>query len=264
MSIDPRLLERFQAAAADADAEFAMGLVVSEVIDPHVDSTRVLAVFDELTASIQTERVESVTQLTHSLISHGFGRPLSQPVDFDHSNMEWVLHHRVGIPITLALVAIATARRCGLQAVGLNYPGHFLAMVDGHTIDPVRLQLVNSSDLSAQHEDGFDLSRVPRARSRAIGLRMLNNLKALHLARSNLPAALDILDYQLAVADDDEATRAALHFERGEYWRQLGAVAAALEAYEVCFETVPASDRELAEAAQQRIADLKQRPETLH
>src|SRR4030095_11356766 len=38
-----------------------------------------------------------------------------------------VLDRRTGIPITLALVYMEVARRVGIKAEGINFPGHFLA-----------------------------------------------------------------------------------------------------------------------------------------
>ena len=57
-----------------------------------------------------------------------------------NSCLNEVLDRRTGIPITLALVYIEVARRAGLRAEGVNFPGHFLvrALNDLHTDDPGR------------------------------------------------------------------------------------------------------------------------------
>ena len=57
-----------------------------------------------------------------------------------NSCLNEVLDRRTGIPITLALVYIEVARRAGMRAEGINFPGHFLvrALHDLHTDDPAR------------------------------------------------------------------------------------------------------------------------------
>src|ERR687891_193007 len=54
-----------------------------------------------------------------------------------NSCLNEVLDRRTGIPITLSLVYIEVARRAGVRAEGVNFPGHFLVRVlqDLHTDD---------------------------------------------------------------------------------------------------------------------------------
>ena len=60
--------------------------------------------------------------------------------DFRNSLLKLVLERRTGIPISLALVYIEVARRAGLDASGVAFPGHFLLRVVAGTeaviIDP--------------------------------------------------------------------------------------------------------------------------------
>ena len=55
-----------------------------------------------------------------------------------NSCLNEVLDRRTGIPISLCLVYIEVARRAGIRAEGVNFPGHFLvrALQDLHTDDP--------------------------------------------------------------------------------------------------------------------------------
>ena len=48
-----------------------------------------------------------------------------------NSCLNEVLDRRTGIPITLALIYIEVARRAGLRAEGVNFPGHFLVRALG-------------------------------------------------------------------------------------------------------------------------------------
>jgi regulator of sirC expression with transglutaminase-like and TPR domain len=46
--------------------------------------------------------------------------------DFRNSCLNAVLERRLGIPITLALLYVEVARRAGVEAHGVSFPGHFL------------------------------------------------------------------------------------------------------------------------------------------
>jgi regulator of sirC expression with transglutaminase-like and TPR domain len=47
----------------------------------------------------------------------------------ENGDLLWILTHRRGNPIGLALVAILVGQRLGLPIMGCNFPGHFLAWV---------------------------------------------------------------------------------------------------------------------------------------
>ena len=68
----------------------------------------------------------------------GFFGNREQFEDPRNSCLNEVIDRRTGIPITLALVYIEIARRAGIRAEGVNFPGHFLVRVlnDLHTDDP--------------------------------------------------------------------------------------------------------------------------------
>src|SRR5439155_640014 len=55
----------------------------------------------------------------------------SEYYDPRNSYLNEVLARRCGIPITLALVYIAVARRAGIDARGISFPGHFLVRCAG-------------------------------------------------------------------------------------------------------------------------------------
>src|SRR5690606_5717776 len=44
------------------------------------------------------------------------------------------LDSRMGIPISLAVVLLAVARRCGVRAEGVGFPGHFLVRLGGPVV----------------------------------------------------------------------------------------------------------------------------------
>jgi len=64
----------------------------------------------------------------------GFRGNDSAYYDPRNSYLNEVLESRSGIPITLAIVMIAVARRCGVAADGIGFPGHFLVRLGGPVV----------------------------------------------------------------------------------------------------------------------------------
>src|SRR5688500_11188137 len=110
-----------------------------------------------------------------------------------NSCLNEVLDRQTGIPITMALVYIEVARRAGIRAEGVNFPGHFLVrcLQDLHTDDPNEGLIVDpfhaGAILNEQEcrqllephlsDAAFEPSPPARATRRQILVRMLLNLK---------------------------------------------------------------------------------------
>lgn len=60
----------------------------------------------------------------------------SEYYDIENSLLHRVLDRRLGIPITLAVLAIEVGRRCGVSLHGVGMPGHFLVGSAQGFIDP--------------------------------------------------------------------------------------------------------------------------------
>jgi regulator of sirC expression with transglutaminase-like and TPR domain len=130
-----------------------------------------------------------------------------------------VLDRRTGIPITLALVYMEVARRAGIAAEGVNFPGHFLVrcpMRPGQDRDLIIDAFHGGAFLS---EDGClqllrkhagegavwdDAHLRTRATKPQILTRMLVNLKRVYVQMYSFPQARDITELLLAV--DPSAT----------------------------------------------------------
>ena len=150
-----------------------------------------------------------------------------------------VLDRRTGIPITLALVYMEVARRVGINAEGINFPGHFLVrcpMRPGQDRDLIVDAFHGGALLS---EDGcLQLLRKhagngviwddghlrARATKPQILTRMLVNLKRVYVQMYSFPQARDITELLLAV--DPSATHELR--DRGLLAYQLNDLAAAL------------------------------------
>lgn len=147
----------------------------------------------------------------------GFVGNRQQYDDPRNSCLNEVLDRRTGIPITLALVYIEVARRAGVRAEGVNFPGHFLvrALHDLHTDDPgdglivdpfhggAILEEHDCRMLLKRHtgdEAAWDPALLARATRRHILVRMLLNLKRLYVRWRSFPQARAVADLLLTLS----------------------------------------------------------------
>lgn len=154
--------------------------------------------------------------------------------DPDNSFIDQVLLRRVGIPISLSLVYIEVARRAGMQAAGVGFPGHFLVRLDapgdhlmldpfaaGRTLDTYELEQRMSQ--AGWPRGVLDLGLLDPSPVRLILARMLTNLRSVYLKRAQLPRLLLILDRMVSLLPNSkEALR-----DRGVLNAELGAPEAA-------------------------------------
>ena len=136
---------------------------------------------------------EMLTELSRCLAgTHGLHGDKSAFQHAESSYLNRVIETGVGIPISLSLVYVAVAQRAGLELAGVAAPMHFLTRLDtiegplfldayhhGHVLefDDCCAWLETLSGLSG---DEIDVALEP-AEPRAIILRMLHNLKAVHV-----------------------------------------------------------------------------------
>jgi regulator of sirC expression with transglutaminase-like and TPR domain len=134
-----------------------------------------------------------------------------------NSFLNEVLDRRTGIPISLAVIYLETARRAGVRMAGVNFPGHFLLRADDERlpilfdsrfviVDPFHggalLSELDCRELLRQHagdEAGFDLDLLAPASRRDIVVRMLVNLKRLYVRMRSFPQARFVADLLLTV-----------------------------------------------------------------
>jgi regulator of sirC expression with transglutaminase-like and TPR domain len=133
-----------------------------------------------------------------------------------NSCLNEVLDRKTGIPITLSLVYIEVARRAGMHAEGVNFPGHFLvraldsAQADpksGLIVDPFHAGAVldehDCRQLLQRHlgdDAAFDANLLAPATRRQILGRMLLNLKRLYVRMRSFPQARKVTDLLLALS----------------------------------------------------------------
>jgi regulator of sirC expression with transglutaminase-like and TPR domain len=183
----------------------------------------------------------------------GFHGDRSDYHDPRNSFLNEVLDRKTGIPITLAVVYIEVARRLGVAALGVGFPGHFLVRLDARRPDPsatlnepVIIDPFNQGRLLDSQALGSLLRqsnvRAPLssdmlepARTRHIVARMLMNLRGIYAARGDASRLLLTLDRLIDLLPDLSSEL----IERAKLYEQLGAPAAALADYQRYLELDP-------------------------
>lgn len=62
--------------------------------------------------------------------SHRFSGNRENPLDPRNSDLAWCLETEKSNPIGLSIIYLLVAQRLGLPVYGVNYPGHFLTLID--------------------------------------------------------------------------------------------------------------------------------------
>jgi len=215
----------------------------------------------------------AVTALNHALFElEGFHGNQARYEDPDNSFLDIVLATRRGLPITLSIVYVEIARRLGLEAHGIGFPGHFLAKVVGIDdrregeiiVDPFFGRTLTLADCAerlraaAGDERPLDHRWLRPATATEIYVRMLNNLKLVYLRRGDGMAALGCFDRILVLAP-----AAALELrDRGLLLERLGCILPALDDYTRFLELAPR--HESAQAIRRRRDALAHRKPTVH
>ncbi|HWB29293.1 MAG TPA: transglutaminase-like domain-containing protein [Vicinamibacterales bacterium] len=199
-------------------------LLVSRVESPRVALAPAMAAIDALGAqaearvsragSSRRERIAAINALLYD--EAGFRGNRDHYDDVRNSLLTLVLERRLGIPVSLAVIYMAVARRAGLDVHGVSFPGHFLLRVDGDDedgnaaiiLDPFdggrELDAADQRALLARHagdEAALDARVLEPCANRAIVVRMLNNLKRLYVGARSFPQAWQVTDLLVALDD---------------------------------------------------------------
>jgi regulator of sirC expression with transglutaminase-like and TPR domain len=240
-----RPFSRFEelAGANEQTIDVALGaaLIARDAYDD-LDVSSVLARFEELASPLvrlglgQMTAEAQALEMAHYLYERqGFAGNEADYYDPKNSLLPDVLERRLGIPITLALVYCEIAKRVGVPAQGVGFPGHFLVRIERRNephlppvmVDPffngrildekslvslLRRVVGPSETLRAEH--------LEPASPRLMLARMLTNLKAVYLARGEDSRALLALDRLVTLTPDAPF---ALR-ERGMLAARLGSI----------------------------------------
>ena len=245
------------AALPDECIDVAVGAALL-ARDAHgtLDVDRCLARFDDLAAPLASRDLaplspeEQADAVSAHLFEHlGFRGNEQEYYDPRNSLLPAVLDRKLGIPITLALVYCEVARRAGVRARGVSFPGHFLVRVDaaksesapvmvdpffgGRRLDEEGLQRL--LDRSAPSQKLDVTSQLAPASARTMLVRMLINIKWVYATRGDFARALLALDRIISLQPDSVP---ALR-ERSLLAARLGAVESARADLSRLLELVP-------------------------
>lgn len=181
----------------EADLDLAeAALTLAQGADPGVDVVRWLGELDALAA-----RIDDLDDLRRVLFAELRLRgDRTSYADPQNSLLHRVLSRRVGIPISLAVVAIEVGRRAGVPLEGIGMPGHFLvrAVGGGELLDPFHggaeideagAEALFRATTRSGAELAFGPHLLPVVGPRAILARMLANLRV-HYRQA--PSARDL------------------------------------------------------------------------
>lgn len=99
-------------------------LTISAVLQPGLDVIEELCELDELAARCPAPTREGIVRFLS--VEEGFGGPPERYEHWPNSCLDQVRRRRVGLPISLAALAIAVGRRLGVDLAGIGMPMHFL------------------------------------------------------------------------------------------------------------------------------------------
>jgi regulator of sirC expression with transglutaminase-like and TPR domain len=163
----------------------------------HDRTTEIVTALDDLAAQCEDPSLPAVLAVMR-------GRLRGNEEDYydvRNSFIDSVLERGLGLPITLSVIAIELGRRVGTPIVGVGLPAHFMVRVadqdlfgdpfhDGAIYD--RTGVVAAWERLVGPGQPFDSAHLAPVSSRSILIRMLNNLRAMYIRRSE-PRAMHAL-----------------------------------------------------------------------
>jgi regulator of sirC expression with transglutaminase-like and TPR domain len=272
IGLSPRFEELARTSEDSLDVALGAALIAQDVYED-LDIASLLARFDELAAPISRLGVDQMTgeaqalEMGHYLYERqGFAGNEADYYDPRNSLLPDVLDRRLGIPITLALVYCEVAKRVGIRARGVSFPGHFLVRLERSPSDPALAPVIIDPFFGGRVLDEKSLAALLKrvvgsnetlrpehlepATPKLVLARMLTNLKAVYLARGEDSRALLALHRLVALTPDAPF---ALR-ERGLLAARLGSIEVARSDLNRFLELSPeASD---ANAIKARLAGL--------
>jgi regulator of sirC expression with transglutaminase-like and TPR domain len=140
MTAREAVVDRFRRFAAGPDVDLFEGsLLVSELVEPAEDIERARNRVESLAERVRQAR-EAAGRPHEALqrvlfFEEGFRGDAEAYDDPANSSVAHVLETRRGMPITLSIVVLETARRAGLSLTGIGLPGHFVVGGDDLPLD---------------------------------------------------------------------------------------------------------------------------------
>jgi regulator of sirC expression with transglutaminase-like and TPR domain len=191
---------------------------------------------------------------------HGYEGDRDSYDDLDNADLTRVIDRRRGLPVTLGILWLHTARSAGWDGHGLAFPGHFLIRLaqpggDSALLDPfaagrrlgtselralLKVTAGPQAELTAEHYAAVD--------DRAVLLRLQNNIKTRLVEAGETVRAADIVRRMARIAPDQPD----LWFELATLCAETGQMQDAIAAAERHLQLAPAAVRGKAGALLQQ------------
>ena len=188
--------------------------------------------------------MDIVTKVLHQ--EYGFTGDDQDFDNIENANILRVMDRRKGLPIALGVLYLTILDHFECDAVGLNFPGHFVLRVhkDGQSmlIDPFRdgrvlqahdlreiLKAVSGENAELSHDFYTDIDR------REVLVRLQNNVEKRLITEEEYAKAVEIVDASIAFAPHEYR----LYLDSGVLRAKLGEYDGALSALETYITMTP-------------------------
>lgn len=209
----------------DDAIDVALGAaIVAKDVYESLEPEKVVEQLDVLAAPLARLDLDGITAIrqaetvTERFRDLGFRGNSEDYYDPKNSLLPDVLERRLGIPITLSIVWCELARRSGVRARGVGFPGHFLVRVDDPHGPPDARPVIVDPFAGGRLLDDADAEALLRralgdgaamhgalfapATPRAILVRLLTNLKAIWASRGDHVRAFVTIDRIVTLVPD--------------------------------------------------------------
>jgi len=223
---------RFESIASSRDDEIRIdeaALVIAAETDTGVEVDAALVKLDQMADRFETSKNQqtnfgiSVARLIDFIHQdESFSGNIRDYYDPENSYLNRVLEHRIGIPITLALIHIALGDRLDIPVYGVNFPGHFLVKYGDENrllVDPFAGRILSEPDCGTLLKQIAGAKAVLKphyfdtAPNKDIMLRILDNLKQVFWRKKHWDESKRCIERQQLLRPEED-----------EYAVQLGAV----------------------------------------
>lgn len=233
-----RFMQLIQQPEAQIDlAEAALTIALEE--SPDLDVAEYLNALDTMGNELRerTGNERYPLRILRSINAYlyddlGFAGNVDNYYDPRNSLLNEVIDHRLGIPITLALVYLELARRIDFPMVGIGMPGHFLLRPERPDMEIFvdafhRGEILFVEDCQERLNQIYGSMPLQLTHLQPFGKRLylgrvLTNLKMTHWQRGQLTAALAAVDRLLLLfpeAPTERRDRGILYF-RLQRWEE--------------------------------------------
>lgn len=203
-------------------AELNLHLAADEY--PDLDIASYLNTLDELAAEVRPRLHGDLERRTSEFCEFlfdecGYAGNTEDYYDPRNSYLNEVFDRRLGLPISLSILAMSVGERCGLTVVGVGLPGHFIAKSVNDAGDEVLFdpfhggqlldydgveQLISAVTGHPFHAHEDSLAATPPG---MIAQRMLNNLKATLLKSGHFARAARVISRLTQLVPSDPTQR---------------------------------------------------------